>query len=76
MLRLRRYETSVPQIIHQIGEVIKDAHKPLGTNIGGLKNLAMTCWNEVIPEHGTETFKKLKSDEIRKGFYRIRYSLS
>ena len=30
------------------------------TKIEGLKNLAMTCWNEVIPEYGTDTFQNTK----------------
>ena len=43
-------------------------YRPRGAKIERLKNLAMRFWDEVIPEHGTERFKKLKSDEIQKGF--------
>ena len=41
---------SVPQIIHQIDEVIRDTHTSREKNIENLKNLAMTCWQEVVPE--------------------------
>ena len=63
---------SISQIIHQIDEIIRDVCKPRGTKIEGLKNLAMTCWNEVIPEYGTDTFKTLKSDEIQKRWPTVR----
>ena len=63
---------SVSQIIHQIDEIIRDVYKPRGTKIESLKNLAMTCWNEVIPEYGTDTFQKLKSDEIQKRWSTVR----
>jgi len=32
----------------------------------------MTCWGKVIPEDGTETFKKLESDEIQKRWSMVR----
>ena len=63
---------SVPQIISKIDEVIRDVYKPRGAKIERLKSLAMRCWNEVVPEHGTERFKKLKSDEIRKRWSTVR----
>ena len=62
----------VQQIIRQIDEVIRDVCTPRGAKIERLKNLAMTCWNEVIPEYGTERFKKLKSDEIQKRWSTVR----
>ncbi len=63
---------SIPQIIHQIDEVIRDTHKPRQTKIESLQNLAMTCWNEVIPDYSTATSKKLESDEIQKRWANVR----
>ena len=63
---------SVPQIIHQIDEVIRDVYTPRGAKIERLKNLAMTCWDEVIPEYGTERFKNLTSDEKRNRWSTVR----
>jgi hypothetical protein len=63
---------SVPQIIHQIDEAIRDMHKPRQTKIESLQNLAMTCWSEVIPEYGTSTFNQLESDEIQKRWSTVR----
>ncbi|MCH8292297.1 hypothetical protein IH992_14480 [Candidatus Poribacteria bacterium] len=63
---------SVTQIIYRIDKVIRDTHKPRQTKIETLQNLAMTCWGKVIPEDGTETFKKLESDEIQKRWSMVR----
>ena len=63
---------SIPQIIYQIDEVIKDVYTPRGAKIERLKNLAMRCWNEVIPEHGTERFKNLKFAEIQERWSTVR----
>ncbi len=63
---------SVPQLIHQIDEVIRDKHKSRQTKIENLQNLAMTCWHEVVPEYGTKTYKKLKGDDIQKRWSTVR----
>ena len=64
---------SVPQIIHQIDEVIRDAHTSREKKIQNLQNLAMTCWQEVIPEcENSETFQDLESAEIQKRWARVR----
>ena len=53
---------SVPQIICEIDKVIRDTHIPRGKRIENLKNLAMTCWQEVVPECvNPETFQNLES---------------
>ena len=57
---------SVSKIIRQIDETIRDAQPSRDAKIERLKNLATACWNEVIPEYGTEGFKNLKSDDMRK----------
>ena len=63
---------SVPQIIHQIDEVIRDTHVS-EKKIENLQNLAMTCWPEVVPEYGNpEASQKLESDEIQKRWARVR----
>ncbi len=62
----------VPQIIHQIDEVIRDMHKPRQIKIKSLQTLAMTCWREVVPEYGTKTFAELKFDEIQKRWSMVR----
>ena len=41
---------SVPQVIHQIDEVIRDTYTSRKKKIESLQNLAMTCWQEVAPE--------------------------
>ena len=64
---------SVPQIIHRIEEVIKDTHAPREKKIKNLQNLAMTCWQEVVPEYeNPETFQNLESPEIQKRWARVR----
>lgn len=63
---------SVPEIIYQIDEIIRDVYKPRSAKIESLKDLAMICWNEVIPEYGTGTFKQLKSDELEKRWSTVR----
>ena len=65
-------QTSVPQIIHQIDEIIRDVYTPRGAKIERLKSLAVTCWDEVVPEHGTERFKNLKSAELQKRWSTVR----
>ena len=58
---------SMPQIIHQIDEVIRDTHTSRAKKIESLQNLAMTCWQEVVPEYGkSETSQDLESAEIQK----------
>ena len=47
-------------------------YTPRGVKIESLKSLAVTCWNEVIPEHGTERFKYLKSAELHKRWSTVR----
>ena len=42
---------SVPQIIRQIDEVIRDTRTSREEKIENLQNLAMTCWQEVVPEY-------------------------
>ena len=42
---------SVPQIIRQIDALIKDTHTSREKKVENLKNLAMICWQEVIPEY-------------------------
>lgn len=64
---------SVPQIIHQIDEVIRDTHTSREKKIENLQNLAMTCWQEVVPECGnSETSQNLESVEIQKRWARVR----
>ena len=64
---------SVPQIIHQIDEVIRDIHMLREKKIESLQNLAMTCWQEVVPEYGNpETSQTLESAEIQKRWARVR----
>ena len=63
---------SVPKIIHEIDEVIRDTHTLREKKIKRLQNLAMTCWNEVIPGYSTATSKELESDEIQKCWANVR----
>ena len=68
-----RTRTSVPQIIHQIDEVIRDTHASREEKIENLQNLAMTCWQEVVPEYkNPETFQNLESAEIQKRWAKVR----
>ena len=46
--------------------------KPRDIKIERMKSLAMRCWDKVIPEHGTERFKKLKSAEIQDRWSTVR----
>ena len=63
---------SVPQIIHQIDEVIRDAHTSRERKIKNLQNLAMTCWQEVVPEYeNSETSQSLESAEIQKRWAKV-----
>ena len=64
---------SVPQIIHQIDEVIRDTRTSRETKIKNLQNLAMACWQEVVPEYGNpETSRNLESAEVQKLWARVR----
>ena len=64
---------SLPQIIHRIDEVIRDTYTSREKKIETLQNLAMTCWQEVVPECGnSETFPDLESTEIQKRWARVR----
>ena len=64
---------SVPQIIRQINEVIKDTYTSREKKIESLQNLAITCWQEVVPEYGNpETSQDLESAEIQKRWARVR----
>ena len=64
---------SVPQIIHQIDEVIRDTHTSREKKIENLQNLAMICWQEVVREYGNpETSQNLESAEIQKRWTRVR----
>ena len=64
---------SVPQIIHQIDQVIRDTHASREKKIENLQNLAMTCWQEVVPEHkNPETFQNIESAEIQKRWAKVR----
>lgn len=63
---------SVPQIIHQIDEVIRDTHTSREKKIENLQNLAITCWREVVPEYGNpETSQNLKTTELQKRWVRV-----
>lgn len=64
---------SVPQIIHQIDALIRDTHTSREKKVENLKNLAMTCWQEVIPEYANpETYQTLESTEIQKRWASVR----
>ena len=63
---------AVLQIIHQIDKTIREVQTSRDAKIERLKNLAARCWNEVIPERGTERFEKLKPDEIQKRWSTVR----
>ena len=66
-------KTPIPQIIHQIDEVIRRTHTSRKKKIENLKNLAMICWQEVVPEYeNPETFQNLESAEIRKRWAKVR----
>ncbi len=64
---------SVPQIICEIDKVIRNTHIPRGKRIENLQNLAMTCWQEVVPECvDPGTFQNLESTEIQKRWANVR----
>ena len=64
---------SVPKIIHEIDEVIRDTHTLREKKIERLQKLAMNCWNEVVSGYGTATSsKELASDEIQKRWANVR----
>ena len=64
---------SVSQIIYQIAKVIRDMHTSREKKIENLQNLAMTCWQEVIPEcKNPETFQNLESTEIQQRWAEVR----
>ena len=68
-----RTRTSVPKIIHQIDKVIRDTSTSREEKIENLQNLAMTCWQEVVPEYGSpETFQTLEPAEIQKRWTEVR----
>ena len=53
---------SLPQLIYQIDGVIRDTRASRKKKIKNLQNLAMTCWQEVVPEYGNpETSQSLES---------------
>ena len=63
----------VPQIIYQIDEVIRDTHTSRKKKIENLQNLAITCWQAVVPEYGNpETFQNLESAEIQQRWAEVR----
>ena len=64
---------SVSRIIYQIDEVIRDGHMPREKKIRNLRDLATTCWKEVVPEYEKpETFQSLESAEIQKRWAKVR----
>ncbi|GEM_PF-2010788 len=64
---------SVPQLIHQIDEVIRDAGTSREKKIENLQDLAITCWQEVVPEYeNPETSQNPESAEIQKRWARVR----
>ncbi|MDE0469859.1 MAG: hypothetical protein OYL97_22670 [Candidatus Poribacteria bacterium] len=63
----------VSQIIHQIDEVIRDTRTSQEKKIENLPNLAMTCWQEVVPEYGNPgTSQHLESAEVQKRWAKVR----
>ena len=66
-------KTPIRQIIHQIDEVIRDTRTSREEKIENLQNLAMTCWQEVVPEYeDLKTFQKLESAEVQKRWAKVR----
>ena len=66
-------KTPILQIIHQIDEVIRDTYTSREEKIENLQNLAMTCWQEVVPEYeNRETFQELESAEVQKRWAKVR----
>ena len=63
----------VSQIIHQIDELIRDTRTSRKKKIESLQDLAMTCWQEVVPEHGNPgTSQNLESAEVQKRWAEVR----
>ena len=64
---------SISQIICQIDEAIRDNRLPREKKIKSLKDLATTCWQEVVPEYESpETFQKLEFTEIQERWAGVR----
>lgn len=64
---------SVPQIIHRMDDMIRDTQTSRKKKIENLQNLAMTCWQEVVPEYGNpETYQNLESAEVQKRWAKVR----
>ena len=63
----------VLQIIYQIDKTIRDTHTTREKKIENLQNLAMTYWQEVVPEYeNPETSQNLESVEIQKRWASVR----
>lgn len=64
---------SVKHTIRKIDEVIRNTDTPREKKIESLQNLALTCWQEVVPEYrDPSVFKKLGSDEIQERWANVR----
>ena len=64
---------SVKQIIHKIDEVIRDGHTSRDKKIASLQQLALICWQEVIPEYRKpDKFLQLDQEEIPARWKNIR----
>ena len=68
----RGVKMSVFHIIDQIDRVLRDKRTPRQNRIEELQNLAMRCWSAVIPEYGTEAFRKLDSTEVQQRWTCVR----
>lgn len=68
----RGVKMSVSHIIDQIDRGLRDKRTPRQKRIEELQNLAMRCWSEVIPEYGTEAFRKLDSTEVQQRWTCVR----
>ena len=54
-------------------EVIRNTHTSRKKKIENLQNLAMTCWQGVVPEYeNPETFQNLESTEIQQHWAEVR----
>lgn len=73
MVTPRSAKMSVKHIIFKIDEVIRNTDTPREQKIESLQNLAITCWQEVIPAYSAPSvFKKLGSDEIQERWANVR----
>ncbi len=64
---------SVKHTIRKIDEVIRNMDTPREKKIESLQNLAMICWQEIIPEYSNpRVFKNLDSDEIQARWAAVR----